>query len=99
MAPPRMSLNIYTVREQWNLREAIEDCARHGVPAIAPWRDKLAELGVEEAARLIADNGLGVSSLFRGGMFPVAGTTRGGRRHRRFMTAGFTTTSEFACAA
>ena len=69
---PRMSLNVYTVREQWNLREAIEGCARHGVPAIAPWRDKLAELGVEEASRLIADNGLGVSSLCRGGMFPAA---------------------------
>ena len=72
MAPPRMSLNVYTVREQWNLREAIEGCARHGVPAIAPWRDKLAEIGVGKAARLIADNGLAVSSLCRGGMFPAA---------------------------
>jgi len=69
---PRMSLNIYTVREQWSLREAIEGCARHGVPAIAPWRDKLAEIGVEEASRLIADNGLAVSSLCRGGMFTAA---------------------------
>ena len=69
---PRMSLNVYTVREQWNLREAIEGCARHGVPAIAPWRDKLADLGVDEASRLIADNGLAVSSLCRGGMFPAA---------------------------
>jgi sugar phosphate isomerase/epimerase len=71
-AAPRMSLNIYTVREQWSLREAIEGCARHGVPAIAPWRDKLAELGVQEASKLIADNGLAVSSLCRGGMFPAA---------------------------
>lgn len=69
---PRMSLNIYTVREQWNLREAIEGCARHGVPAIAPWRDKLAELGVAQASKLISDNGLAVSSLCRGGMFPAA---------------------------
>ncbi len=69
---PRMSLNIYTVREQWNLREAIEGCVRHGVPAIAPWRDKLAELGVAEASKQITDNGLFVSSLCRGGMFPAA---------------------------
>ena len=69
---PRMSLNVYTVKQQWNLREAIEGCARHGVPAIAPWRDKLAEVGVEEAAKLITDNGLSVSSLCRGGMFPAA---------------------------
>lgn len=71
-APPRMSLNVYTVREQWSLREAIEGCARHGVPAIAPWRDKLEACGVREAARMITDNGLEVSSLCRGGMFPAA---------------------------
>jgi len=68
---PQMSLNVYTVREQWTLREAIEGCARHGVPAIAPWRDKLAECGVAEAQRMIEANGLAVSSLCRGGMFPA----------------------------
>ena len=67
-----MSLNVYTVKAQWTLREAIEGCARHGVPAIAPWRDKLAECGVAEAARMIEANGLAVSSLCRGGMFPAA---------------------------
>jgi len=69
--PPLMSLNGATVREQWNLREAIEGCARHGIPAIAPWRDKLEACGVNEAAIMIADNGLSVSSLCRGGMFPA----------------------------
>ena len=69
---PAMSLNVYTVKAQWTLREAIEGCARHGVPAIAPWRDKLAECGVAEAVRMIEANGLAVSSLCRGGMFPAA---------------------------
>jgi sugar phosphate isomerase/epimerase len=69
---PEMSLNVYTVKAQWTLREAIEGCARHGVPAIAPWRDKLAECGVAEAARMVEANGLAVSSLCRGGMFPAA---------------------------
>ncbi|MGI9257927.1 MAG: sugar phosphate isomerase/epimerase family protein, partial [Gammaproteobacteria bacterium] len=69
---PLMSLNTMTVRDQWNLREAIEGCARHGVPAIAPWRDKLEECGVAEAATMIADHGLAVSSLCRGGMFTAA---------------------------
>jgi len=64
-----MSLNTITVREQWSLREAIEGCARHGIPAIAPWRDKLEECGVAEATTMIADHGLAVSSLCRGGMF------------------------------
>jgi sugar phosphate isomerase/epimerase len=68
----RVSLNTATVREQWSLRQCIEGCARHGIGGIAPWRDKLAECGVDEAARMIADNGLGVSGLCRGGMFPAA---------------------------
>jgi len=64
-----ISLNTATVREQWNLRECIEGCARHGFGGISPWRDKLAECGAEEAARMIRDNGLAVSGLCRGGMF------------------------------
>jgi sugar phosphate isomerase/epimerase len=67
-----MSLNTATVREKWSLREAIEGCARHGIRGISPWRDKLAELGAKEAARLIRDNGLAVTGLCRGGMFPAA---------------------------
>ena len=42
---PGLSLNTATVREQWNLAQMIEACARHGIPGISPWRDKLAELG------------------------------------------------------
>ena len=64
----RLSLNTATVN-QWSLRECIEGCARHGVPALDPWRDKLHELGVETAAKMIGDNGLEVSALCRGGMF------------------------------
>jgi len=68
----RLSLNTATVKEQWTLAECIEGCARHGIPGIAPWRDKLAECGVDKAAQLIRDAGLGVSGLCRGGMFPAA---------------------------
>ena len=67
-----LSFNQITCRDQWTLRQAIEGCARHGVTGIAPWRDKLAECGVDEAARMIADHGLRVSGLCRGGMFPSA---------------------------
>ncbi|MBT3988963.1 MAG: sugar phosphate isomerase/epimerase [Rhodospirillaceae bacterium] len=64
----RLSLNTATVN-QWSLKECIEGCVRHGVPAIDPWRDKLHELGVDTAAKMISDNGLEVSALCRGGMF------------------------------
>ena len=64
----RLSLNTITLR-QWSLAQCIEACARHGIPAIAPWRDKLAEMGLAPAARAIRDAGLQVSGLCRGGMF------------------------------
>jgi sugar phosphate isomerase/epimerase len=71
-APGPLSLNTATVRDQWSLAQAIEGCARHGIPGISPWRDKVAELGLAQAARHIRDAGLFVSGLCRGGMFPAA---------------------------
>jgi len=67
-----ISLNTATVRERWNLKQMIAGCARHGIRGISPWRDKLAELGAKEAARMIRDHGLRVTGLCRGGMFPAA---------------------------
>jgi sugar phosphate isomerase/epimerase len=75
---PPLSLNTATVREQWNLAQMIEACARHGIPGISPWRDKLAELGAGQAAAMIRAHGLTVTGLCRGGMFPAA--TPEGRR-------------------
>ncbi|HYZ31195.1 MAG TPA: sugar phosphate isomerase/epimerase [Crenalkalicoccus sp.] len=70
--PGPLSLNTATVREAWDLAHCIEGCARHGIPGIAPWRDRLAEMGVARAARRIRDAGLGVSGLCRGGLFTAA---------------------------
>jgi sugar phosphate isomerase/epimerase len=67
----RLSLNQATT-QRWSLREAIDGCARAGIPAIGIWRDKLAEAGVEAAARMAREAGLHVSSVCRGGMFPAA---------------------------
>jgi sugar phosphate isomerase/epimerase len=75
----RLSLNQITV-ERASLKEAVEGCARHGVPYIAVWRHKLAETGLDTAVRLVRDAGLRVSSLCRGGMFPAA--TRAEREAR-----------------
>jgi sugar phosphate isomerase/epimerase len=69
--PDLLSLNTATVREKWNLRQMIEGCARQGIRGISPWRDKLAELGAKEAAKLIRSHGLTVTGLCRGGMFPA----------------------------
>ena len=72
MSPPDsklLSLNTATVRRQWNLAQAIDGCARHGIRGIAPWRDKLAEMGLKNAAKAIRANGLTVTGLCRGGFF------------------------------
>lgn len=66
----RLSLNQITT-EQWNLREAIEGCARHEVPWISVWRHKIEEIGLKQSKKLIQDAGLKVSSICRGGMFPA----------------------------
>ena len=67
-----LSLNWATVREQWDLDQAIEGCARHGFAGIAPWREAVRALGVEEAGRRIRDAGLRVSGYCRAGLFPAA---------------------------
>ena len=43
-----LSINLATVRQQWNLREAVEACVRHGIRAVDPWRDQVASLGLDE---------------------------------------------------
>ncbi|MBI5911340.1 MAG: sugar phosphate isomerase/epimerase [Betaproteobacteria bacterium] len=67
-----LSINLATVRQQWNLREAVEACARHGIRAVDPWRDQVAAIGLADSARVIKDNGMRVTGYCRGGMFPAA---------------------------
>jgi sugar phosphate isomerase/epimerase len=67
----QLSLNQITV-EQWSLPEVIDACGRAGLTMIGPWRHKVAELGVDDAAQRIREAGLRVSSLCRGGFFPAA---------------------------
>jgi len=66
-----LSINTATVRKQWTLPQIIEACARHGIPAISPWRDQVAECGLHVASRLIRETGIKLSGYCRGGMFPA----------------------------
>lgn len=66
-----ISLNAATVRKKWKLDQIIDGCVRHGIGGIAPWRDQVADLGLDETAKRIEDAGLLVSGLCRGGMFPA----------------------------
>ena len=67
-----LSINLATVREQWNLGEAVEACAKLGIQAIDPWRDQVAKFGLASAAKVIKDNGMQVTGYCRGGMFTAA---------------------------
>ena len=67
----RLSLNQATVKHL-SLADAAELCARHDIPAIGLWRDRVVEAGLAEAAAMVRRAGLHVSSLCRGGFFTAA---------------------------
>ena len=62
----RFSLNQATTKH-WPLEDVVQASARAGLGWIGLWREPVAEYGLERAAKLVADAGLGVSSLCRGG--------------------------------
>jgi sugar phosphate isomerase/epimerase len=64
-----LSLNTATVRKEGDLLQIIDACARHGIRAIDPWRDQVAAVGLDRAARAVREAGLELSGYCRGGMF------------------------------
>jgi sugar phosphate isomerase/epimerase len=72
-----LSLNTATVRKQGDLVTIIDACARHGIRAIDPWRDQVAAVGLDRAARAVRDAGLELSGYCRGGMFTSDAARRG----------------------
>ncbi|ACZ29927.1 Xylose isomerase domain protein TIM barrel [Xylanimonas cellulosilytica DSM 15894] len=67
----RLSLNTATTKRA-SLAEAVDAAAAAGLGAVGPWRDRVQEVGVEKAARIIRDAGLRVSSLCRGGFLTTS---------------------------
>ena len=67
----RLSLNTATTKH-WTLAQAVDGTVRAGLGAIGLWRDRVAQAGLAEAAALVADAGLRVSSLCRGGFLTAA---------------------------
>ncbi|GLQ54491.1 sugar phosphate isomerase/epimerase family protein [Devosia nitrariae] len=66
-----ISLNLATTREVWGFAEAVDGCLKAGITAISPWRDQIAAIGLDEAARIVKENKLQVTGVCRGGMFPA----------------------------
>ncbi|MEV7910348.1 sugar phosphate isomerase/epimerase family protein [Streptomyces griseus] len=64
----RLSINQETLK-QWSLPELTEGCVKAGIDKVGLWRAPVQEYGVERTARLLADAGIEVTSLCRGGFF------------------------------
>jgi sugar phosphate isomerase/epimerase len=71
VAKGQLSMNLATLRNGSSFAQMVDDCLRHGVTAISPWRDQVASVGLAEAAQIVRSNGLRVTGLCRGGMFPA----------------------------
>src|SRR3954453_9317709 len=67
-----LSINLATVRQQFDLKTGIDACLKQGIRAIAPWRDHIQAAGLDEAARIIRSNAIKVTGYCRGGLFPAA---------------------------
>src|SRR5690625_2080886 len=67
----RLSLNTATTK-YLTLAESVEVAARAGLGAVGLWRDRVAEAGLAEAAKIVSESGLRVSSLCRGGFLTAA---------------------------
>lgn len=64
----RLSINQETIK-QWSLPELTEGCVKAGIGMVGLWRAPVQAYGVERTAGLLADAGLTVTSLCRGGFF------------------------------
>ena len=68
----RLAINQYTTLHQWSLPQAIEGYARNGVHAIGIVRDKLQEVGVAEAKRLLRAHDMTVTCVCIGGLLTAS---------------------------
>lgn len=64
----RFSLNQASTQD-WPLEDLVAASSEAGLGWVGLWREPVARYGVDRAARLVADAGLRVSSLCRGGFF------------------------------
>ncbi len=70
----RLSLNQATIRHA-DLATALRVTREAGIASIGLWREPVAEVGLRKAVLMVADSGLRVSSLCRGGFFTATEPT------------------------
>lgn len=67
---PRLSINQATIKHA-DLETALRVTAAAGVQAIGLWREPVQEVGLDVAARMLADSGLRFTTHCRGGFFTL----------------------------
>ncbi|MBT0567077.1 sugar phosphate isomerase/epimerase [Williamsia sp. CHRR-6] len=67
----RLSLNQRSIAS-WSVAQTVAGCVAAGVPSVGLWREPVAAAGLAVSARMVADAGLRVSSLCRGGFLTAA---------------------------
>lgn len=67
----RLSLNQATIKYA-DLATALSVTREAGIASIGLWREPVAEVGLKQAVTMVADSGLRVSSLCRGGFFTAS---------------------------
>ena len=74
-----LSINTATVRKSRGqdlpLTDILDACARHGIPAVSPWRDQVAAVGLKTVSAQVKSLGLKLSGYCRGGMFTAVDDT------------------------
>ncbi len=68
MSADRLSLNQATIKYA-DLSTALRTTREAGITSVGLWREPVNEVGLRHAAAMVADSGLRVSSLCRGGFF------------------------------
>lgn len=69
-ADPRLSINQATIKHA-DLATALRVTAEAGIPAIGLWREPVNDVGLDVAARMLADSGLRFTTHCRGGFFTL----------------------------
>ncbi len=66
-----LSINFATIKQGGSSGTLVDACLAQGITTISPWRDQVHGVGLEEAARIVAQNGIRLSGHCRGGFFPA----------------------------
>ncbi len=70
MTPPLAKLSVHTITTKpWSLHQCLDGWRAAGVGGITVWRQALQPQGLDESRRMLADSGLTVTALCRGGFF------------------------------